>query len=113
MKCKYCKCTTDQACPEGCSWVLVGTVGHGPSNKQTFLPLPVCTSCVPIEIQDLLLKIGKTTSCDRMRANACSRPATAKTLTRIGPRWYLVRECTTHGRSQERIQELKPYQPKK
>lgn len=30
--CKFCGCTDDRACPEGCSWVDLGT--------------DVCTACV-------------------------------------------------------------------
>lgn len=103
MKCRYCRCTEDNACKGGCSWVAIMTAGHNRAGKQEPLALPVCTSCVPKEIQRKLLTMGKTTSCDRMRANACNRPAKALTLEKKGGRWYVIRSCSMHGTVRERV----------
>jgi len=38
MRCRVCGCTTDRACPGGCSWVSTNP--------------PICSACLPPELLD-------------------------------------------------------------
>lgn len=98
MKCKFCKCTDERACPEGCVWVVVAVGTKNP------VELDVCNRCVPEAVMQRLYRMNRGRSCDSLKANACSRGSVARTLERIGARYYLIRRCPLHGDARERIE---------
>jgi hypothetical protein len=70
MRCKFCKCTNENACPGGCYWVMKN----------------ICSKCWP----DCAERIRVSPLCQE---KGCKKHAALKTLDRIGPRWYAVYRC--------------------
>lgn len=80
MKCKFCKCTDERACANGCYWVTKN----------------ICSECWP----DCADKLGVAPLCKEGR---CRRRAALKTLDRIGPRWYALFVCAGNHKRKIRI----------